>query len=991
MLLYNLFLMSFYQLTFQFDVDITSFTFKTNRIYGNTLPQTVTIEVHYNIEYSTIETETKLKLKNAPPTKRGGTIALTVGPYMCTEHIDQKITEASSVSTFNRLNSKLKTLRESLEIPEAYPIIAVSDCLNLRGFLEQNLRGEIKDNIYTANAIFNVTHVFKRFDTILFVDSFNVVPFHYLPNHDPRQSLANNRNNDPVSCDLTIGDQIPFRISPRPTCPSPEMKDKVFSKGLLKTYIPNKIVETHKAYKCYIQEQAIESSVNAIGIEGYKYVARQNFGINETECRKWIQTKLCTIYRRGPERCGGGHFATYELKRIKLNNRFYGSHNPYDYRCPPRYRFLGYTLHTFYVPNCMYEQGEIYATPPMFDLTSSFGAIPSSRLNESNHTNRNGITIIWDKFYPSDLCMWSLKSKANAKKITYHTADILNQDRNPNVKEVIMYVADDIHQAVQTDNTLQVDARNLNCISVDSTNKIEAHTNVDGSELYVFLEGVSTNMQDGVQHGLQSAHKRMQVVSDNSKSTVHHSSSFRSMPPLDSNKNNKIMQITLKKSSNNEKIQKRVRRETINESSDTTTSTTPIETADSTVNETIHPAINGTMNSTGNDKLIDSSISKHDIDKQTTENDTKKRDSVQDLLIRKDRNKVSLEDTINYLAWHNQQLDEERLEQRALQNCYNLQFAHDAFIVMMKIDPSTTLSNRLGMTVLADEIGNGHYAYQICEPVTIIRVIENLFTISSQTFTLNKYNAVQNSSEMRISDYIRSKNVKIDPIKCLSQPLIIFQNKLTRIEYIGQLMPNDQINTKNIPFLERCETRLHEKIFRIRSTVYRFLRYKLVKQERISTEKEISKKIVEKDLVARNLIHDRTDNTFELPDILEIPVIPPKVHETPVDHIMTGLVGHTMYNATENQSSLKSLTRLVEFNIAAKETERQYTQNLLPEESFYSSGLSLDGDSVFKIGELIGEGTMGVVTGLISGADDLVNATGHLAENVVHTAGGGSW
>ena len=238
------------------------------------------------------------------------------------------------------------------------------------------------------------------------------------------------------------------------------------------------------------------------------------------------------FFNRGPTECGGG-YNSYSLGQIEGNLRHYGSHNTYDCQCYPEWRFCGYSQHNYFVNNCIYEEGEIYATPPFFDLTSSFGAIPSSHLKKSSYTRPDGLTIVWDRFYPSDLCMWTLKSTANARKVTYDTANILNQDRNPNVKEVIMYVADAIHQESQTDNTLRVDVKELNCVSPDPTDQFEIYTNVDGSELYVFLEGQTTKMENGVQHGLQSAHKRIEVISDDgAKSVLHHSSTFRSTPSL---------------------------------------------------------------------------------------------------------------------------------------------------------------------------------------------------------------------------------------------------------------------------------------------------------------------------------------------------------------------------------------------------------------------------------------------------------------------------
>ena len=74
-----------------------------------------------------------------------------------------------------------------------------------------------------------------------------------------------------------------------------------------------------------------------------------------------------------------------------------------------------------------------------------------------------------------------------------------------------------------------------------------------------------------------------------------------------------------------------------------------------------------------------------------------------------------------------------------MQECFNRQFAHDVFATMMNIDPSSTLSKRLGTTVIADVIGNEHYSYRTCEEVEIVRVIEDLFTTSNRTFTLNSY------------------------------------------------------------------------------------------------------------------------------------------------------------------------------------------------------------------------------------------------------------
>ena len=238
----------------------------------------------------------------------------------------------------------------------------------------------------------------------------------------------------------------------------------------------------------------------------------------------------------------------------------------------------------------------------------------------------------------------------------------------------------------------------------------------------------------------------------------------------------------------------------------------------------------------------------------------------------------------------------------------------------------------------------------------------------------------------RISKYIESKNVRIDPKKCLSQPLVIFKNKLTRFEYVGQLMLNNQINTKSIPFLEKCDSRFNERIFHIQNKVYRFLRYKLVKKERLSTDMGVSKKIIERDKVARSLKH-RTNETINLIDIREISVMPPRIQETPMTQIMTGLVGHTMYNATEDQSSIKSLSRLIEYNIADKQTDEQYTQHLLPEDPGYIES-GLDMDDVFQVGDIIGEGTTGIITGLIHGADGIVTETGKLAHDVVHEAGG---
>ena len=212
MLAYIIFML-LYGFTAQLDLEVSTFSFYTNRLYGNTLPQKVTIEVRYSLNFTTSERKHDhvLKLKTFP--REGGLTKLTAGPFMCTTGIDNKIVEASSVSTYNAIKSKLRKFRESDEIPDSpSPIINASDCRNLKSIVEVNTFRSNENDVYVSTSIFNITYVFKRFDTILFVDSFNVVPFHYLPNHNDGMNPTAQRSSNPASCDLITGDQIPFEF-----------------------------------------------------------------------------------------------------------------------------------------------------------------------------------------------------------------------------------------------------------------------------------------------------------------------------------------------------------------------------------------------------------------------------------------------------------------------------------------------------------------------------------------------------------------------------------------------------------------------------------------------------------------------------------------------------------------------------------------------------------------------------------------------------------
>lgn len=894
---------------------MSTFSFENNRLYGHKLPKTILIKGKYSLNVGLV-----IDLKKHNGTKIPGDLRrkLVPGPYMCSSGIDKRIVEVSSEKIHKKLENKLKTLRETdglSRIPSQHAIIDPKGCKIVRVTQQKK-----KKSRKIISFDFEVQHTFKRFDTILFVDAFNVAAFHYSPNHNDGNNPTGHWSNNPVSCDITTGEQVPFRLSPRPTCPHSEHRSKRVDNGVLKTYVPNKIVETHRAYKCYVVEQAVYASTNLIGGKDRKFLRANTKGVDEETCREWIKTKSCRIENRGPKECGGGE-QTFSLFPVHGSMREYASYNKYTFKCDPPWKAFHVNEWRYFIYNCHIKIGEISATPPLFTLTSSFGMIPIDRQYNTSYKRSDGLTVIWDKFQPTDLCMWTLKSTANARKITYDSENILKQDRNPDVKEVIMYVADDIHQAAQTDNTLRIKGDKLHCVTPHyHDGEWEIYTNVDGSELFIFFEGERIR-HGGVQHGIQAAHGQIAVdTRTRNITTVHHSTTFRATPSGPASVIEPVQQSTANKT------------------------TTATQWRD----------IQASLTVTNNLTLED---------------------------------RVSIEDTLNYLTFKMKELDDTRIEQRGLQQCYNNQFAHDTFVTMMNIDPSTTLSNRLGVTVIADIIGNGFYAYRTCEDVKVIRVLEDLFTTSNLTYILNA-KTHENHTRIRVSKYISSKGVVIDPRKCLSQPLVVFRNKLTRVENIGQLMLNNHINTKGVPFLEYCDGRHNEKIFHIHDKVYRFRQYELYKTIPFVTNAGVAQRIHDRDKAARRHGRQKKKVNDDLADIKILSVTPPRVRETPMPQIMTGLVGHTMYNMTERQSSLSTLTRIVEHTISDAEIEKQYTQQLLPEDPDFYSADSDFGEIMGEIGEGVGMAVAGVATGLIRGADGLVKEAGTLTKDVVDTAGG---
>lgn len=913
----------FFKYSIQHDQRVSTFSFSTNRVFGHTVPQTLSIETLYKLNYSdnVADEHDSVIIRNPISTDLRN---LFGGPYVCTSGIDKKIVEASSVKTYERLKEKLEKLKNSTSsIEPQEPIIDVSHGCRLLEIKSGTInsystgQGNLKR---TIEEIFRVQHTFERFDTILFVDAYNVAAFHYLPSHHDGANPQGYKINNPVSCDITTGEQIPFRLSDRPSCPNPEESKTSSVRGVLKTYVPNKIVETHRAYQCYIVEQALYSSINAIWVTDWRLLGARTIGVNESTCREWIKTKTCQVWNRSPRKCGEG-YQSFTMKPFSGSTKEFATTNSLYFQCYPNFKFCGYHEWVYYVYNCHIKVGEIAAFPPLFRLSSTFGAIPSSHLRETSYKTRDGLTVIWDKFYPTDLCMWTMKSSANARKIAYDTKNTLKEDRNPNVDEVVMFVADKIHQAVMTDNTLRVSATELNCVS-PSVKNYEIYTNVDASELYVFLHGSRLNESHGVQYGIQTAHERIVVrTTGKNVTTVHHSTTFRSTP------------------SKNDPHPSHIRH------------------ARDVGNETEVPDIQQQQ-------------------EETFDNLTKQI--------------VSLEDTLNYVEFKQGELDERRLEQRALQQCYNSQFAHDTFVTMMNIDPSRTLSNRLKMTVIADNIGNGFYSYRTCEDVEIVRVIEDLFTTSEQTFVLNSLRTQEEEEKKKsrkVSDHISSKGVVVDPRKCLSQPLVIFRNRITRVESIGQLMPNNHINTKSVPFLEHCDGRHNRKLFHIYDTVYEYFRYKLIGKQLFSIDNKAPNRITTSSSTTTTTTTEESDRDL-LADVQILTVTPHRVKETPIEKIMTGLVGHTMYNMHESQSSLMTLNRIMEYVIANEESNKRYTEQSLPEEPVVFGWDASFGDIMHEIGEGVGEGVTGLATGLVKGADGLVKETGHLAHDVVETAGG---
>ena len=644
-----------------------------NTIFGDKLPQRIRITGTYFFEpddyeeYNLIHRETFF---TNGTTNTGDNFSINLlkgaGPWLCTKAVANKLASLSQ-DTFDTIETNVNKLGKAVTIGSGafdynsqspVPPISVSDCtpIQMTPFQNDSL---LEDNYKGRVFSFDVTHQFIIYGPILFVDYFGASTFIYKQKLQAQDQMRSAGNPLRFCSGTNYNTQI-YTPEPRPVCPSETAEKRVHEKGVLTVYKPNIVPVTKRVGRCTkITTKVYSVSAFVFCCYKNKWGTRTatNEPMSEDDCREmFVNGKTPdgeALQSKDPDETHTTHFTNKDKS----------------------YNFDGYGSKTRYVVDYRLDVSLMKITTPTMTISTPWTSIPRNYLYSTSYKAKE-YSLVWNRFQPSQLCMFVPRITTEVDAVHYPRGDaLMEESSSSDAKETIFFTSKSSMAAWDVDDTMEItDLSKYNCIK-----------RRPGEKIYLNKNGDLLKWQPAKK--LRKAAKDP----DNGADTIGSD------------------QYDYAHSSFTELVK--------NEQGTVTV------TDDATQNTVSKPS---------DSSIIDAA------NFTAPEQDTKPRvNSITDIIKPTNNDTTTTRELLSYMNYQNIQQQNENVHQRLINNCKQNQVAWDLYTAQMELSPSLAIGKHLKRAVEAMYAGNGYYAVKECEIVNSSAIISSMFTNSSRLVMFN--------------------------------------------------------------------------------------------------------------------------------------------------------------------------------------------------------------------------------------------------------------
>ena len=454
---------------------INNFNFHgTNVIYGSKLSQKVVITgIYYmnfeNPQYADL-VHNDLFQKGILSIGKKFDISFVKGkgPWVC-EHNPDALLANITQRNHDIVETNLKLMDEGVsvlqigkvtifsfdfDLNKAKQFIPIQTCrpiVNMKRLNNTNLN-EYNRKVFS----FSITHEFKSFAPLIFVDYFGMTAFHYKQKITEQESLSS--MGQPLRyCDGSSYGSTMYTPEDRPVCPTDTSNHRVHQIGMITIYKPNIVTISRAISRSLYGKTHLYGGRYFLG-EKYdnKPITTKHWPPSENEClgmRHNLTSKYGKLDPRGSGQYTLAAFNTHNDKTIHYPLWSSWSKDVFD-------AFMEKSVMKILMPN-------------MVMRTPWFG-IPRPYLYKSTYSEQNS-RVVWDALVPEDLCLFVPRMTTEVNAIFYPDTNHLHEETSSSGSDTMgIFISDSVKGAWTVDDKMEINttkAANLNCIKKPSSNQ----------------------------------------------------------------------------------------------------------------------------------------------------------------------------------------------------------------------------------------------------------------------------------------------------------------------------------------------------------------------------------------------------------------------------------------------------------------------------------------------------------------------------------------
>lgn len=914
---------------------INNFRFKhTNTINGDTLPFRVRLTGTYYLDIVGTPELTEFPEGYLTATKLA---ANSPGPWVCTQNAAELIASVNAtkerdvtdklkdaISKVNSLTSDINQIIRTWS-----PFVDVNTDRHSCKILDVTTDPDIQ-----AGSTFTFEHTFTNYEPIIFVDQLGIGTFNYKRSFAPAHP-HHSSGNPPRYCGGLdfVGDMYTF--SKRPTCPlNTQAESRTHGRAMITVYKANIVNIRHETTRCMQHMTRVHSYENIFGTSRDQWRRTKSVKTGERACKEWKESKsACNSFTRQAldevDNTRGGaqgyhhnrEWCTFATKPSQNNAISEYKTSPYlDYEYS-KGEIVGWDMR-----HATLTEGFMEVSMPSMTMATPWTTIPKENTYKGSY-DINNMTLIWEPFKPSDLCLYVPRFRGEVDYVKYQNGNFdvqVDIKRGEDDKKYTLFLLSDSYNVMfNVDSAQKIkDTTSLNCMPHKSDYRTTLYqTSSDQIIMVTFVDDLS---KPASKRGVGESHipaKMRHVGMDDQAHSAYSSIHVNS-------------------------------------------GTGRVQTVVGSDSHTTRPSKKGDPT-----KVYDMVVPKpKDSDFPTPSHIM-----------------LTSEDSIGYVMFKQKETERNNLHVRAMQNCFINQMDWDVYTQLLDINPSRAISKRLNMAVEATHGGNGFYNVKRCELANDVIIVGTLRTSSAEAVLVNGVHKTvkQIVHEMGVSP--DPEKCFAMPLVVFSSSLtggqivgqltldgIVRDKRLAYIEPCGRNKAHIFTVGDYSHFFFDYKRNFTERVEVIQN---------ITEQLHHTTKFMKQHPLVSSDASPASILRDHALNKIHTINIVQ----PDGLKEREYQHYPTGLYSNSMYSVTELQSVSLGLTKLMEEDNYERYALREFTIAWANDRESIDSGLGAEGfsdalgeffiDAEHATGELVEDFGKGIEY-VEDGAGDLARGIG---------------